>query len=141
MLIWTGEFFQPKDNMLEGLEVRNLAQRRSLTASPVQPGESVARGIARLEGVLKRMDPTSLLGTMHLLLLLQPEVNPQRCPEGHCEFEVQVTPVSEPCDRNADPSSELRQSVRTSLCSNNPHPLVSKRSSRGRLKRFLLDLG
>ena len=30
VLIWASEFFEPKDNVLEGVEVRDLSQRRGL---------------------------------------------------------------------------------------------------------------
>jgi len=41
------------------------------------------------------------LGTMHFPLLSQPDVKPQRCPEGHCESCLQLTALWEP--RKSEP--------------------------------------
>jgi len=65
--------------------VRESTPQNMSTGRPSQP--------QRPPGSMHEVWP---LGTTHLPLLSQPDVKPQRWPEGHCESFLQLTALCEP---------------------------------------------
>jgi hypothetical protein len=99
--------------------VREPAAQKMSTGRPSQPQRPPGS-----------MQCASLLGTTHRPLLPQPDVNPHRWPDGHCESFVQLTTLREApfleesvfaVWHSASPMAAKSQRTRLKVCANADH--------------------